>query len=126
MGPLLGERACIRGSFTNHVDKILTLFDHPPTSCGQTWTFQLPPTYVHVDIYGPTPFYQFDMYHKIYNTNRNFLCKKKPFQPCLVSAADICTNYMIFASLFPPTILHFSTWTFKRPPTYLAWTIMDI
>ena len=54
-----------RGSFTNHVDKIFTIFDHPPTSCGQAWTFYLPPTYVHVDIFVPTPFYQLNMYFKI-------------------------------------------------------------
>ena len=52
-------------SFTNHVIKILTFFDHPLTSCGQAWTFYLPPTYVHMDIFVPTPFYQLNVYFKI-------------------------------------------------------------
>ena len=41
------------------MDKILTNFDHSPTPHGQAWTFPLPPTYVHVDIYGPAPIYQY-------------------------------------------------------------------
>ena len=43
-----------KGSFTNHVDKILTIFDHPPTSYGHLWTYQWPPIYVHVDFHVPT------------------------------------------------------------------------
>ena len=33
-----------KGVFKNHVDRILTFFDHPPTPSGQAWTFGLPPT----------------------------------------------------------------------------------
>ena len=29
-----------KGSFINHVDKILTIFDHPPPSSGRPWTYQ--------------------------------------------------------------------------------------
>ena len=47
-----------KGSFINHVDKILTIFDHPPTSNGRPWTYQWPPTYVHVDIHVPTSWNQ--------------------------------------------------------------------
>ena len=32
------------GSFKNHVDKILTIFDHPTNPRGQAWTFRRPPT----------------------------------------------------------------------------------
>ena len=32
-------RALLVGSFTNHMDKILAILDHPPTPCGQAWTF---------------------------------------------------------------------------------------
>ena len=43
------------GSFNNHVDKILTIFDPLPPSHGQTWTFQWPPTYVHMDFHDHPP-----------------------------------------------------------------------
>ena len=46
----------LKGSFENHVDKILTIFDPLPPLGGQIWTFLTPFSYVQmdlVDIYQP-------------------------------------------------------------------------
>ena len=40
----------VKGSFNNHVDKILTIFDPLPPLGGQIWTFLTPFSYVQMDI----------------------------------------------------------------------------
>ena len=76
-----------RGSFNNHVDKILTIFDHPPTSHGQTWTFPWPPTFVHVEIHQPTPLWskQFPFWNYTSVISKKTLCEKYCKKPCFKS-----------------------------------------
>ena len=140
------------GSFTNHVDKILSIFDHLPTPCGQAWTFHWPPTYVHVDICEPNPLLQYLDFNllltsleilSLYFGDGFRMCEylvitaiishllkisfsDKKWKLELISAAEFCQFCVWFFQFFLYFSDILSTWTFSRPPTYLAWTIVDI
>ena len=119
------------------MDKILTIFDHSPTSRGPAWTFLWQPTYVNVDIsLTPTPFQDF-----FFQSKKNW---KKNGKLCALGRNlhflfNLKLNYLFFqkhcTTVESPLNRHsivacfseiLSTWTFKRPPTYLPWKIVDI
>ena len=135
-----------KGSFTNHVDKIWPIFDHPPTPRGQAWTFPWPPTYVHVDIHEPIPRHQYS-YQKLdltfgdsFEIDCSNICSLichywSDFQNFLFFNENWKLQLVIYLRIwvlpvFVPFFLHFSNvlsmWTVKGPPVYLKWTIVDI
>ena len=125
----------------NHVDKIFTIFDHPPTSRGQAWTLLWQPTYVHVDIsLTPHTFLGFFSIKNKLEEKLQIMCtwRKHAFFSNL-NNDFLKLNYLFFqkhcTTVESPLNRHsivacfseiLSTWTFKKPPTYLPWKIVDI
>ena len=126
------------------MDKILTIFDHPPTSSGRPWTYQWPPTYVHVDIHVPISWNQSICTLKFRSLMKvvilfviyNWASKtcELPILMMLGSGPNLgnkfFTKNFLLLAIFGSLVLNLSgilsTWTFELPPTYLTWTIVDI